>query len=157
MPLIWVAFIFGKVLENTEPSASNFHWWGWHKSAGLLIITIVFVRLGNRLRSRLVASDDVTGVQHRIAGLAHLFLYVLMLAVPLSGWAASSTTGLPISFFGLFDVPLIWSEDAAAEKLLFRVHGISATILFALSVMHMLVALHHHVRKRNDVLRRMLP
>ena len=153
----WGMFIFGKFLENSEPTFSNFHWWGWHKSLGLIILVLVFLRLGARLASGAPPPVALPRLQMRVASAVHASLYLLLLAVPVTGWIASSATGLPVSVFNFFDVPALWREDAAIEKVMFRVHGNLATMLVVLSVLHLGAALHHHFVKGNDVLRRMLP
>ena len=157
VPLIWGLFAFGKYLGNTEPSLGNFHLWGWHKSIGLIALVLVWFRLAWRLTHPPPPSVEIPGWQLRAASWVHGFLYALMILTPLFGWIASSSTGLPISFFGLFDVPLIGPEDEVAEKLLFRVHGLCATLLVGLSVVHLAAALFNHFVRRNDVLSRMSP
>jgi cytochrome b561 len=55
------------------------------------------------------APKPVPGVpswQERIASATHVLLYVLMFAIPLSGWLYDSASGLrPFRWFGLVDVP----------------------------------------------------
>ena len=157
VPLLWALFGFGKYLENAEPSLSNFHLWGWHKSLGLLAFALILIRLIWRLTSQKPLPENLPAWQHNAAAITHLVLYVLMVLTPLLGWMASSASGLPITFFGVFDIPLIGPSGEEAERQLFRMHGICATILIVLSLLHVGAALHHHFVRRNNVLRRMLP
>lgn len=155
VPLLWGLFGFGKYLGNIEPSVSNVHLWGWHKSVGLSVFALIFIRVVWRLTHKPPRHVGVSPLQHHAAQTVHLLLYVLMVLTPLFGWIASSATGLPISIFGLVNVPLIGPEGEAAERLFFQLHGLSATALIILSIGHLAAALFHHFWRRNGLLGRM--
>src|SRR5690606_13174315 len=108
----------------------------------------------------------VTGVQtcalpiwQRLAARGtHVLFYVLLLAMPLVGWAASSAVGRDIVWFGLFEWPLLpvgGGRDVA--RTLMGLHENAAKLLIALIVLHVLGALKHHILDRDNVLHRMIP
>ena len=43
--------------------------------------------------------------EHLLAHAGHLLLYLLMLLVPLSGWAMSSAYGIPVVYLGILPLP----------------------------------------------------
>jgi cytochrome b561 len=94
----------------------------------------------------------------------HIAFYVLMFAVPLSGWAMSSTSssGVPTLWFGLFEVPPLPGLDGSPEmhdlhEGAEEAHELLGNLLILLLILHVGAALKHHFWNRDDVLRRMLP
>jgi len=73
-----------------------------HISVGLTILLLVLVRIGVRLVHRPPPlPDDMAAWEKGLAGASHLVFYLLMLALPLTGWALVSLGGKPIAFWGL--------------------------------------------------------
>ena len=95
--------------------------------------------------------------QHRVAQLTHAGLYVLLFAVPLSGWLVNSASGFPLRWFGLFRVPSIAARDHALHEFAEGLHEWLFWGLIALVVMHATAAIYHHLFMRDATLARMLP
>lgn len=76
---------------------------GVHISVGLTVLILVAVRIGWRLTHRPPPlPTGVAGWERALAGTGHVLFYLLMLALPLTGWAmVSMHAGAPISFWGL--------------------------------------------------------
>ncbi|HEX3919942.1 MAG TPA: cytochrome b/b6 domain-containing protein [Caulobacteraceae bacterium] len=73
-----------------------------HISLGLTILLLVLVRIVVRLAQRPPPPPAGTPAWERlVAGATHLLFYVLLLALPLTGWAIVSLGNQPISFWGL--------------------------------------------------------
>lgn len=129
-----------------------------HKSIGITILALVLLRIAWRLsETRPADLPTVPPWQRRAAHTMHFALYVLILAIPLSGWWFNSASNAPLVWFGLFDVPSltggylpVWKPRAL------RVHQALFWLLMALLVVHGGAALWHHFKQRDDVLRRML-
>jgi cytochrome b561 len=84
-------------------------------------------------------------------------LYVLMLAIPVSGWIYSSATGVSVVYLGLVPLPDLVPKDREAAKTLLLLHqSLNSLLAFVVSV-HIAAALKHHFVDRDDVLVRMLP
>lgn len=132
---------------------------GVHKAIGITVLVLSLARLAWRLAHRpppLPAS--VPGWQATAARVSHGLFYVLMIAMPLSGWIMSSNaeTLRPLTWFGLFDIPyLTISRSAGATG--HEVHELLAYPFAALVVLHVLAALKHHFIDRDAVLARMAP
>jgi cytochrome b561 len=95
--------------------------------------------------------------QRRAASATHAALYVLMFAVPFSGWIYSSATGVSVVYLGLLPLPDLVAKDRALAGVLSAVHATLNFALFALVCMHAGAALRHQLVDRDAVLTRMLP
>jgi len=132
-----------------------------HKSFGLLIFGLVVIQIVIRLRATLPASAPGMGVwEARLSKLVHAAMYVLLVAVPLMGYAMSSSYSRSdgVTFFGFPVAELLTKDDArfAAFQLL---HKIMAYTLLAMIVLHVAgVVKRRYFDKRpgSDVLPRML-
>ena len=89
-------------------------------------------------------------------GLHHL-LYLLMIAIPLSGWLMSSAKGFQTVYFGVLPLPDLLPKNKELGELLEVVHSSLNFTLAGLVVAHVAAALKHHLLDRDDVLTRMLP
>ena len=87
----------------------------------------------------------------------HVAFYVLLFAMPLTGWLMSSAKNYSVSWFGLFTWPNLIAKNETAFDLLRSTHHILSYVLFAIAVLHILAALKHHFWNKDDVLLRMLP
>lgn len=134
-------------------------WMMLHKSGGLLIMVLTLARLGWRIANPAPPLPETTpGWQKLIARTTHVLFYVVLLAMPLAGWAASSSVGRDILFYGLFEWPLLpLPESRETARALMGAHEMAAKLLYVLIVLHLAGALKHHLVDRDDVLRRMLP
>lgn len=142
------------------PKTPKFFWlYTLHKSLGLSVLALVLLRLGWRLYAgapRPVAGTP--GWQERAASLTHWLLYVLMFAIPLSGWLYDSASGLrPFRWFGLVDVPRIASPDPQVVAVSHAIHEYGFWLLIAVVLAHAAAALYHHCIQRDATLARMLP
>jgi cytochrome b561 len=129
-----------------------------HRSLGVLILTLMILRLGYRLIVGWPAPEPTITAAQRIASHAvHNLLYLLLIVQPLFGWYATSAYGAQISFFGLFTVPALTMKDEELAKQLFAVHNLIGFAIAGLLVLHIGGALFHYFIRRDGVLQRMLP
>jgi cytochrome b561 len=97
------------------------------------------------------------GWERVLAGLSHALLYLLIFALPVSGWLMSSARGFTVSWFGLWSLPDLIARDTARYEFLKDLHHQLFAALVVVAALHVAGALKHHFVDRNDVLRRMLP
>jgi len=131
-----------------------------HKSVGLTIFALAVLRLSWRVSNRghnPPLPVDLKPWERFLAHLTHHGLYLLLFALPLTGWAMSSAKNYPVSWFGYFTLPDFVAPSEAAFDALRSTHGFLAGTLVVLATLHVLAALVHHFRRRDNVLRRMLP
>jgi len=129
----------------------------WHKVFGLLALALVLLRLLWRRREVLPVTCELTPFEQKWSHRAHVALYVLMIAVPLSGWISSSLFGSPTKVFGLFEIPPITPKYKPALPAAYWTHFALSWALLTLIVLHIGAALYHHFVRKDRVLRAMLP
>jgi len=128
-----------------------------HRHFGLLVLLLFGVRVALRVRyGKLQPGGDHPRILRVCAGLTHIALYALLLALPLLGWATSSAAGLDVHFFGLTLPPLVGEDEDLADSLQ-ALHLDAAWALLALVTLHVAAALWHHFVFRDHTLRMMLP
>lgn len=134
--------------------------YAWHQSFGILTLAVVNVRLLVRLRSKLMTLPETIAPQlRRLARLAYIGMYALMLAIPATGFIMSLTypqsQGIP--FFGLTLRSVLQPSQIGYIAAQFA-HWSLAYAFAALIVAHIAAALKHRFfdRPENDVLKRML-
>ena len=91
------------------------------------------------------------------AKMAHLALYILLIAVPVVGIAVQFARGDALSIFGLFDIASPWPADRAFARSLKEIHEVLAHGLMAVAGLHAAAALVHHWVFGDRTLVRMLP
>ncbi len=140
-----------------------------HKSIGLTVLGLVVLRVLWRLAHRPPAMPRAYSRSERFAAhAAHLALYALIAAVPLSGYmhdsAWKSAPTHPLVLYGLLEVPRIgpianMAPEAKEQfhSLMFDVHVWLAYVLYGLFALHVLGALKHQFLDGEPELQRMLP
>ena len=146
---------FGMYIEDLKVSLDNLHLFNWHKALGILAFSLILLRLLWRFLSPPPPVLGPSGWQATAAHWVHRLFYILMVAMPLCGWIASSATGFEISFFGLFPIPLITPENEPVEMVFFAQHGIIGKLLIFLILLHVAGAMQRQFVKRDGTLRRM--
>lgn len=129
-----------------------------HKSLGLTILALVALRLAWRLHAG--RPGPVAGIprwQQRLATLTHGTLYLLLFAMPLSGWLFNSAAGYPLQWFGMFNLPALAAEDRGLRELVGSLHEAGFWLLLSLVIVHAGAAFYHHVFLQDATLTRMLP
>lgn len=152
-------------IKVPDTRADAFAVYQWHKSLGLTVLVLSFARLAWRLVNPPPALPAEMGRLERLAAhTTHVVFYLLMIGMPLLGWAmvSASVFGLPTIVFGLFEWPHIpmlteLEDKAPVEAALKTAHRTGGYLMIALLILHVLAALKHHFVDRDQVLARMLP
>jgi cytochrome b561 len=132
--------------------------YSWHKWAGVTIFLLVLFRLAWRFTHRPPGPPVGMPVwQHVAAELVHRLLYILMIAIPLSGWLMSSAKGFQTVYFGVLPLPDLLAKNKELGDVLTVVHMALNFTLAGLVLGHVGAAIKHHFIDRDDVLTRMLP
>ena len=128
-----------------------------HLTMGALIGLVALARVSWRLRRGAPAGIATAPRWLRTsARVSHAMLYVLLLILPLLGWAAASARGWRVTLLPGVALP------GAATRLKVRlsagdVHTFLAYTLLAIVALHIAAALYHRLILRDQVLARMLP
>jgi cytochrome b561 len=128
----------------------------WHKAFGLIALALILGRLLWRWKGGPVPKTaPLTAFEEKASHLTHKALYALMIAVPFSGWIASSAFGSPTKFWGLFTVPGIIPKTKELVGPAYWAHFGLVWLLLAIVSFHIIAAFWHHDRKKDNVLRAM--
>ncbi|MDM8558462.1 cytochrome b/b6 domain-containing protein [Candidatus Parabeggiatoa sp. HSG14] len=150
--LFAVIFVVGVVMvefKETKPWAM----YDFHKSLGVLVFLLVWLRLVSRWTTQVpLPPSEMSSINHRIAQGVVYLLYLLMIIVPISGYALSNVHGHNVDLFGL---PLlkVFPTNPEWEGFTTSFHEISVYIFLGVFVLHLLGVIKHHV-KGLDILRR---
>jgi cytochrome b561 len=129
----------------------------WHKEYGVLVLVLVAARIAWRFRGPLPHLEPAPDWQKIAARFVHLCLYASMIALPVTGWLMSSASALPVSFFGLANLPDLLPRDDWLFRGFLAIHKWLAYGLMALLALHAGAALWHHFVDRDATLKKMLP
>jgi cytochrome b561 len=156
--LIVGAFVIGLIAVELAVSPQKLKLYSWHKWTGISIALLALVRIGWRLWHPAPAlPPEMARWEQRVATGTHVLLYMLLLAIPVTGWLMSSASGFPVVYFGVLPLPDLVAKDKSLADALKLVHYALNKTLLVLVVLHVAAALKHHVLDRDDVLTRMLP
>ncbi len=156
MALLILGLLFlGFYMDSVETSDYKYWLYAQHKSLGVLVVALVILRIiWHIIKRKPKHLGSHKKWEKIISGSTHILLYIAMFAVPLSGWAMSSSGGYAVNLFGL-ELPAIVQKDKAMFELFGEAHEISAFALFFLIGLHMLGAFKHHFIDKDDTLKRM--
>lgn len=128
-----------------------------HKATGILILLLSLARLGWRFTWTMPEWPATMGdFQRLVAKVTHGAFYVLLLAVPTTGWIMSSAGKYPISIYGLFEWPkLAVTKESPLAGIAHESHEVLGFLMAGLVVLHVAAALHHHFVIKDNILRRM--
>ena len=150
----WVLGVRSGAFEGPARGAAI----GLHIAFASSVLLLVPLRALVRLARGAPALPAAMGSTARLATHAsHVGLYVLMLALPMSGWLAVNSAGRPVSLMGFIHLPSLMAKNQALHERIETLHVALAWMLAALVVLHVLAALKHHFNDRDEVLVRMLP
>ncbi|MEO8225301.1 MAG: cytochrome b [Gammaproteobacteria bacterium] len=134
-----------------------------HHTNGFLVLILATFRLTWRASNPTPElPETLAAYQKGLARLTHGFLYGLLFAFPLSGWAALSAYEgqFPIFFFGWEHVPRIVPQAVdgshAPYEFYAAIHKTCWRIGAVILALHVAGALWHHFVVKDGVLRRML-
>jgi cytochrome b561 len=156
--LIFTGFGLGLYMSDLEFSPDKLRYYVWHKWLGITVFLLAGARLAWRAAHPAPALPAAMPAwQVRAAAVSHGLLYVLMIAIPLSGWIYSSATGVSVTYLNLVDLPNLVPKDRELAKTLLLVHQTLNYLLAAVVTVHVAAAVKHHFIDRDDILARMLP
>jgi len=156
--LIFAAFPLGLYMHDLPLSMQRLRLYSFHKWIGVTILALVLVRIAWRATRRPPRLPETMPPWERtVAVVMCWLLYVLMLAVPVSGWLMSSAQGFQTVWFGILPLPDVVAKDRQLARSLAEVHTALSFIMMAGVALHFAAALKHHFLARDEVLFRMLP
>lgn len=156
----------GWLMEDMEKGTGLFNLAQFHKSVGISILLLSFLRVAIRIVSPRPAPLADDGLSEKLAQAVHFGLYLFMIAVPISGWVLVSTSGRNIDtvLFNTIpwpDIPGLAGGSESVRTGLHEgaewLHGSLTWLGIALFGLHMAGALRHQFLKGEPLLNRILP
>jgi cytochrome b561 len=155
--LILTAFPLGVYMHDLPLSPTKLQLYSYHKWIGITALLIAVLRVIWRVSKGAPAALPGPAWQQKAASLTHGLLYVLMFAVPLSGWLMSSAKGFPVVYFGVLPLPDLVGKSQDLGDFLRAAHEFLNFSLIALVGLHLGAALKHQFIDRDETLVRMSP
>lgn len=129
-----------------------------HRSCGVTAFTLGVLRIVWVLSGiRPSLPDNMNDFDKRSSHFSHRAIYVLALAVPLTGWLTTAAFGTRFQWFGLFEVPNLIAQNKPVVAYFYHAHWILYHLLLVIVILHVGAAVWHHFSQRDNVLTRMLP
>lgn len=156
-----VANILGAILTEDMEGPVRGIAMGLHKATGITVLVLSLARLVWRLVHRPPPlPDSVRPLDAAVARVVHWLFYLLMVALPISGWAMISAASprRPFQWYSLFDLPYLPVEGNKAVNIVAHdAHELLFYVFLALLVLHVAGALRHHFGEGRTFLFRMMP
>ncbi len=118
-----------------------------HKASGMVVLFLVLVRLLWRLTHKPPSLNRYSSLVKKAATISHFALYVLMFAIPLSGFLMSTAGGHAVSFYGLFEFPLLFDKNKSLGEIFSETHEILAFLMMGILLLHVAGAIKHRLEK----------
>lgn len=157
--LIITTFSLGLTMVNIPGlTPTKLRYFSWHKWLGVTVFGLACLRLLWRLTHRPPAYPlQMPRWQQQAAHALHMLLYLLIFAIPLSGYFYTLAAGVPVVYLGLFPLPVLISPSTELKPLLKFVHYWLNMALLAAFCLHVLAAIKHQFVDRDNVFKRILP
>jgi cytochrome b561 len=153
-----IQFAWGWVMQEIpkQPPGLRADAFNLHKSIGLALLALTLVRLAWRIAHRPPDLPAIPAWQRRAAHANHALLYGLLIVLPLSGYLGSVFSGYPVRFFGIV-LPAWGAKSEAVKNVMSAAHAVLAWLVAAAVLLHVAAVVEHTLRRRDALLRRMLP
>lgn len=151
------SFTLGFTMTGMALSPAKLRYFSWHKWIGVTVFLLVLLRLAWRAYAKPPSLPPMPAWQVQASQISHHLLYVLLLALPLTGWLMSSAKGFQTVYFGKIAIPDLIGKNPPLGAALEAVHEALAFLMLGVLALHVLAALKHHFIDRDAVLARMLP
>lgn len=150
--LLMVALVASGIVAHDMPSGPNKGWtYNLHKSLGIAVLLLTAARLFYRRKLKLHRAPG-SHWQHLAASAAHVVLYSLLIAMPVTGYLSA---GNGVNLFWLIQIPKALPDDLG--DVVGELHVALQYALYAVVALHVLGALAHHYFWRDRTLAVMVP
>lgn len=141
-------------MQFAEALSPRTFYFNLHKSIGVTVFLLILVRLYVRFSNPVPAfPSTMKAWEIRVADIVHKGLYVLMVAMPVTGIIMAVNSKYGIMWFG---IPLVSGLDNKDLREAFKeVHEIVGAVLIAVIVLHIAAALKHKIIDKDEVMSRM--
>lgn len=141
-------------MQFAEAMTPRTFYFNLHKSLGVTVLLLVFVRLYFRITNPVPAFPaTMKAWEVQVADLVHKGLYVLMVVMPLAGIVMAINSKYGLMWFG---IPLVSGLDNKDVRELFKeVHETLGAVFITVIVVHIAAAIKHKLIDKDEVMSRM--
>lgn len=157
--LIIAGFALGVTMVDIPGlTPTKLKYFSWHKWLGVTVLALAAIRLLWRLFNPApLHPETLPAWQRRASAATHFLLYLLIFAVPVSGYLYSLAAGVPVVYLGLIPLPVLIEANQEWKAILKEVHYWLNVALLGSVCLHVAAALKHYFIDRDEVMQRMLP
>lgn len=142
--------------QLAEAASPRTFYFNLHKSIGITLFALIIFRIFWRISHRPPAPlASLKAWERKLSTGAHHLLYLLMVAIPVSGLVMSIASKYGVKWFGLDFIAGIDSKPL--REIFHEVHEIAGLLLVAILALHILGALKHKFVDKDDTMKRMMP
>lgn len=140
-----------QLAEEVSPRA---FYYNLHKSLGVTLLALIAFRVFWRISHRPPALlPSLQGWERKLATAGHHLLYLLMVAMPISGVIMATCSKFGIKWFGIPFIPGL--DNNPVREVFVEVHETVGLVLIVVIGVHVLGALKHKFIDKDDTLKRM--
>lgn len=158
--ILFLALIPMGIFASIIPEGTEYRnaYYVVHKTLGVVVFALLLIRLIWNLMSKRPELDaSLKTHERKLAHVAHVALYGMMIAIPVTGFAMTSFHGYP-TFFFVWELEPLWAPSDTATIIWGTMHKyLLPYLLYIILGAHILGALKHHfVDKHEKALKRMV-
>ncbi len=158
--ILFVALIPMGIFASIIPEGTEYRveYYVVHKTIGVTVLALVLVRLfWNRQSKRPALDASLTSKERKLAHLAHIALYVMMIMIPITGFIMTSFHGAPTFFFA-WELEPLWGFSKTGTIVWGMLHKyLLPYLLYIVLGAHILGALKHQlIDKHTNAFKRMV-
>lgn len=140
--------------QLAEEASPRTFYFNLHKSIGVTVFALIVLRLIWRLMNKPPAMlASYKAWERKLATGTHHLLYLLMVAIPVSGIVMATYSKYGVKWFGLDLIPGL--DDKNMRDLFKEIHEIVGFVLLILLVLHIGGALKHKLIDKDETMKRM--
>lgn len=150
---------FGRLMDQGVDPATHLDI-VWHESLGILVFVLTLLRLVWVAFRPAAPRVPMAGWVYAVGKLAHLALWILLLALPTTAVLALGSEGHPLTLLGGVRIDQMpWIANSAIAPLTDwgDVHKFLGATIMWIAGFHAAAAIFHHVVLKDRVLTNMLP
>jgi cytochrome b561 len=152
-----IAGVYMTGLDKTDEMRRQIY--GMHMATGFLVFLLAVVRVvWLKISPAPKLPIGLNNWEKILTSIVKSLMYLLMLAIPMVGYLMVNAKGYPVSFYGLFNLPVLVGENEGLNEFLNAIHGPMAMLLILLVVLHVAGSLKHRFLDTGpdlDVMKRM--
>ncbi len=147
MALIFIANIILAFYMDDLPKEEKLQFVLLHRSLGVLLLQLAIVRIiWIFIKTAPPPPDSIPAIETKISKIVHHSFYLLMLIIPISGFFTTVTNGTAVSFFGLFEFPLLVEKNHDLHETFEDIHVYLGWLFTGLIVLHITAGLWHRYK-----------